>query len=103
MTEKKPRFSFVKPAVAALFIGALLTVLAVEVLRLRSEIAPAAASSASPPLPITPPDLDASAHRPATYSNIYRYDYVGPETCGRCHTKNYDSWRAHPHSKMNAN
>ena len=36
-----------------------------------------------------------------TYSNIRREDYVGPQVCGDCHPKNYDSWKKHPHSRMN--
>jgi hypothetical protein len=36
-----------------------------------------------------------------TYSNIRAQDYVGPEACGNCHSENYDSWRQHPHSRMN--
>lgn len=50
-----------------------------------------------------------SAARPAMappgegYSNIYRYDYVGPEACARCHASMFDSWRTHPHSRMNRN
>lgn len=45
---------------------------------------------------------DGGARKPVTYSNIYRPDYVGPEACGKCHAKNYESWKLHPHSRMNA-
>jgi hypothetical protein len=37
----------------------------------------------------------------AAYSNIYAGDYVGPQTCGKCHDANFRSWKEHPHSKMN--
>ncbi|MGE0711504.1 MAG: hypothetical protein AB7N76_24595 [Planctomycetota bacterium] len=39
---------------------------------------------------------------PEGESNIHARDYVGPEACGECHTENYQRWRAHPHSRMNA-
>lgn len=35
------------------------------------------------------------------YSNIRPEDYVGPEACGSCHEENYNTWRQHPHSRMN--
>jgi hypothetical protein len=35
------------------------------------------------------------------YSNILGEDYVGPQTCGRCHKDNYSRWSLHPHSRMN--
>jgi cytochrome c552 len=38
-----------------------------------------------------------------TSSNIFPADYVGPETCGKCHEEKYKLWRTHPHSRMNAN
>lgn len=82
--------------------GVAIPLLALEVTKLVAEAkSPVVATSraAEPAVP----DLDASAARPATYSNIYRYDYVGPEACGKCHTKNYESWKNHPHSKMNRN
>ena len=37
------------------------------------------------------------------YSNIRHPDYVGPEACGECHERQYQLWRDHPHSTMNAN
>lgn len=37
----------------------------------------------------------------APYSNIHPEDYVGPETCGSCHEKNYEMWKDHSHRKMN--
>ncbi len=51
----------------------------------------------------TPPLIASAVSRPETYSNIYKYDYVGPETCGACHEKNYAKWKNHPHSRMNRN
>ena len=36
------------------------------------------------------------------YSNIYRFDYVGPGACSKCHQEQYDLWRNHPHAHMNA-
>jgi hypothetical protein len=36
-----------------------------------------------------------------SYSNILPADYVGPETCGKCHAKQYRRWSAHPHRFMN--
>jgi hypothetical protein len=36
-----------------------------------------------------------------TYSNVRAEDYVGPQTCGKCHVNNYKKWRRHPHSRMN--
>ena len=38
-----------------------------------------------------------------TYTNIYRDDYVGPETCAECHQDNYALWKDHAHRKMNQN
>lgn len=35
------------------------------------------------------------------YSNIRQEDYIGPEACGECHRENYESWKQHPHSRMN--
>ncbi|HZN56180.1 MAG TPA: hypothetical protein VFB67_12755, partial [Candidatus Polarisedimenticolaceae bacterium] len=37
----------------------------------------------------------------ARYTNIYPADYVGPETCGKCHKTNFRSWQEHSHKKMN--
>jgi hypothetical protein len=37
------------------------------------------------------------------YSNIHRFDYMGPEACERCHQAEYRSWQNHPHSRMNRN
>ena len=36
------------------------------------------------------------------FSNIGPQDYVGPETCGECHQKNYQKWSQHSHRWMNA-
>ena len=35
-------------------------------------------------------------------SNIRKADYVGPESCQKCHEENYESWLSHPHRLMNA-
>jgi len=35
------------------------------------------------------------------HSNLRRQDYADPETCRRCHKKNYDAWFEHSHRKMN--
>jgi predicted CXXCH cytochrome family protein len=37
------------------------------------------------------------------YSNIHPEDYVGPETCAKCHAEYFETWRGHAHSKMNLN
>jgi len=50
------------------------------------------------------PSASASARRgDPTYSNVYSYDYVGPDACRGCHGDIYARWRSHPHSRMNAN
>lgn len=35
------------------------------------------------------------------YSNIMPDDYVGPETCAKCHEEQYGKWAKHPHRFMN--
>jgi hypothetical protein len=35
------------------------------------------------------------------YSNILPADYVGPQTCGKCHEPQYQRWSSHPHRFMN--
>lgn len=35
-------------------------------------------------------------------SNIRKADYVGAETCAKCHKSNHDDWEDHPHRWMNA-
>ena len=35
------------------------------------------------------------------HSNLKRADYADPQTCRRCHKKNYDAWFDHSHRKMN--
>jgi hypothetical protein len=35
------------------------------------------------------------------YSNILPGDYVGPDTCAKCHAKQHKRWSAHPHRFMN--
>ena len=35
-------------------------------------------------------------------SNIHRHDYSGPQSCQKCHAKNYEQWSQHPHRRMNA-
>jgi hypothetical protein len=85
----------------AAIVAVALAVLGFEVAKLRAELAVATASGTPAETPA--PDLTTHAPRPATYSNIYRYDYVGPETCAKCHTQKYETWRSHPHAKMNRN
>ncbi len=43
-----------------------------------------------------------SASNDDNYSNIHPEDYVGPESCKRCHQEHYADWKSHPHSRMNA-
>lgn len=57
-----------------------------------------------PPAPsASGPAIQVPSARPETYSNIYKYDYVGPDTCGGCHADNHEKWKEHPHSRMNRN
>jgi hypothetical protein len=35
------------------------------------------------------------------YSNVMPEDYVGPQTCRKCHADQYDLWAKHPHRFMN--
>ena len=35
------------------------------------------------------------------HSNLRKQDYADPQTCRKCHKKNYDAWHEHPHRKMN--
>ncbi len=35
-----------------------------------------------------------------SYASLYDAEYVGAETCGKCHTVIYDQWRDSPHAKM---
>ena len=35
------------------------------------------------------------------HSNLRKQDYADPQTCRRCHKKNYDAWFEHSHRKMN--
>ena len=37
------------------------------------------------------------------YSNIHPGDYVGPDTCAKCHSTHHENWLTHAHSKMNLN
>jgi hypothetical protein len=34
-------------------------------------------------------------------SNIHPGDYIGPQTCQKCHQGNYEGWSHHPHRWMN--
>ena len=38
----------------------------------------------------------------APTKNIHPDDYVGPESCRKCHKENYESWSKHSHRWMNA-
>ena len=35
-------------------------------------------------------------------SNMHLGDYSGPQSCQKCHPKNYADWLQHPHRRMNA-
>ncbi len=35
-------------------------------------------------------------------SNIHPDDYIGPNACRKCHSKNHAAWSEHPHHRMNA-
>lgn len=35
-------------------------------------------------------------------SNIHPGDYAGPDSCRKCHQRNYSDWSKHPHRWMNA-
>ena len=49
------------------------------------------------------PDAMASRLAPTSaVSNIHPEDYVGPESCKKCHAKNHENWSRHPHRFMNA-
>ncbi len=92
-------------AVAVVAGVAALGLLGAQVMRLVADGNDTVVTGVAPPP--APPSASAF-HQPAppraeTYSNIYAYDYVGPETCGKCHGTNYERWRAHPHSVMNRN
>lgn len=50
-----------------------------------------------------PARLQVATDRPNNASsNIHPGDYAGPESCRKCHLKNYDDWSHHPHRWMNA-
>lgn len=49
-----------------------------------------------------PASLRAVATETGDESNILPADYVGPETCRKCHPEQYDAWSQHPHRWMNA-
>lgn len=76
---------------------------AVQLAGLLSESVPQLAANDAPASSATLPSFEPTPTRGETYSNIYKFDYVGPETCAKCHAKNYQLWREHPHSKMNRN
>ncbi len=48
-------------------------------------------------LQVTATNLPAAAN-----SNVRREDYIGPESCRKCHESNYEGWSRHPHRWMNA-
>ena len=35
------------------------------------------------------------------YSNIHPADYVGPQSCAKCHQEQFELWQQHAHSRMN--
>ncbi len=59
---------------------------------------PAAVTTSPAPSASVPPKLPS-----ADYSNIFKYDYVGPEACRACHAEKYANWEKHPHARMNRN
>jgi predicted CXXCH cytochrome family protein len=40
--------------------------------------------------------------KPEKSSNIRPQDYIGPDSCRKCHQEIYDNWSQHPHRWMNA-
>ena len=49
-----------------------------------------------------PEQIRVGATETGPESNIHPADYAGPDSCKKCHQKNYDSWSKHPHRWMNA-
>jgi predicted CXXCH cytochrome family protein len=48
-----------------------------------------------------PEAVQARGFRTGGNSNIHPDDYVGPESCRKCHPKNHRDWSNHPHRRMN--
>ena len=48
-----------------------------------------------------PDQVRADSTETGPESNIHPADYAGPETCKKCHKKNYNNWSKHPHRWMN--
>ena len=51
---------------------------------------------------VLPVELRGAVKPTGDDSNVHPSDYVGPETCKRCHPGNYSLWSHHPHRWMNA-
>jgi predicted CXXCH cytochrome family protein len=51
---------------------------------------------------VLPADVQDRSVPSGSRSNIHPTDYVGPQACRPCHTRNYESWSSHPHRWMNA-
>lgn len=49
-----------------------------------------------------PERIQTSSRSAGAESNIHPADYVGPDTCKKCHPDNHQSWSVHPHRWMNA-
>lgn len=49
-----------------------------------------------------PLDVTLQAQQTADASNLRPQDYVGPESCRKCHKKQYEGWSTHSHRWMNA-
>jgi predicted CXXCH cytochrome family protein len=49
-----------------------------------------------------PADVQAKAVPAGKTSNIHPADYVGPQACAKCHSRNYELWSKHSHRRMNA-
>lgn len=67
----------------------------------RNPPSPPTSSAGAPPAAAPPASAPRSAGVRDLYTNVLGEDYVGPATCGKCHEKNYSSWKLHPHSRMN--
>lgn len=49
-----------------------------------------------------PDEIQAGSVTSAGHDNISPGSYAGPESCQKCHRRNFDAWSKHPHRWMNA-
>src|SRR5262245_54766121 len=49
-----------------------------------------------------PAEVQSKAVPAGKASNIHPADYVGPQACVKCHSRNYELWLKHSHRRMNA-